>query len=107
VPATGRDIDDYIETVRPDLRADARTRTVAEALLAPRSSHLGASLFRSVTNRAAIDLLPPWAARMHGLPMPDPERLLVRGSAHGTAIVMRWALRDGSARRARRRVGAG
>jgi uncharacterized protein (DUF2236 family) len=107
VPATCRDIDDYIEAVRPDLRADARTRTVAEALLAPRSSHLAASLFRSVTNRAAIDLLPPWAARMHGLPMPDPERLLVRGSAHGTAMLMRWALRDGSARRARRRVGAG
>lgn len=107
VPTTRREIDAYVEKVRPELRADDRTREVADALLAPRISGLGVWVFQSVTNRAAIDLLPGWAAKMHGLPMPDPERLLVRGSAHGTAMVLRWALRDGSARRARKRVSGG
>lgn len=107
VPVTRREIDAYITQVRPHLRADERSRAVARALLAPRPAGLGPLLFQSVTNRAAIDLLPGWAARMHGLPMRDPERLLVRGTARGAAMFMRWALRDGSARRARKRVGAG
>lgn len=105
VPSTRREIDAYVKLARRDLRADGRTREVADALLAPRPAGLGAVLFQAVTNKAAIDLLPPWAAQMHGLPMPDPERLLVRGSAGSAALILRWALRDGSARRARRRVG--
>lgn len=107
VPGTGREIDAYVRRVRPNLRADDRSREIARILLAPRPAGLGASLFQAVTNKAAVDLLPGWAARMHGLPMPEPERLLVRGSAHGAAMVLRWALRDGSERRARKRVGAG
>lgn len=106
VPTSRREVDTYIRSSRPSLRADERTREVARALLAARPSGLGALVFQSVTNKAAIDLLPAWAAQMHGLPMPDPERLLVRGGASGAAAILRWALRDGSARRARRRVRA-
>lgn len=107
VPVSRRETDAYIRAVRPQLRSDERTRTVADALLAPRSSGLVPLLFQSVTNRAAIDLMPRWAAQMHGLPMHDPERMLVRGGARGTALILRWALRDGSARRARKRAAAG
>ena len=107
VPRTRREVAVYVRSVRPDLRSDERTRQIAEALLAPRPAGRGASLFQAVTSKAAIDLLPAWAAHMHGLPMPGHERLLVRGGAHGTAMILRWALRDGSARRARRRVAAG
>lgn len=104
VPQTRAEIEAYIAAVRPDLRVDERTREVARALLSPRSPTPAVRLFQSVTTRAAIDLLPDWAARMHGLTMPDPARPLVRGGAQGIAMVLRWALRDGSARRARRRV---
>lgn len=104
VPSTRREIDAYVQMARSELRADERTRTVADALLAPRPAGLGAAMFQLVTNRAAIDLLPRWAAQMHGLPMADPERLFVRGGAGSAALVLRWALRDGSARRARKRV---
>ncbi|MBB4642428.1 oxygenase MpaB family protein [Rhizorhapis suberifaciens] len=104
VPKTLADAMAFIEDMRPTLRCDERTRQVARALLVPRSVHLGPLLFQSVTNSAAIDLLPEWAARMHRLPMPRQARPIVRGGAQGMAMALRWALRDGSARRARRRV---
>lgn len=104
VPVTRSEVDAFVEAVRPDLRADRRTREVARALLSPRSADLGVRVYQSLTTRAAIDLLPGWAARMHGLSMPDPARPLVRGGAQGIGMILRWALRDGSARRARRRV---
>lgn len=106
VPRTRREVAAYIDSVRPQLRADERTREVAQALLSPRSASSGVRLFQLLTNQAAIDLLPDWAARMHGLPMPDPARPLVRGGAQSMGMILRWALRDGSARRARRRVKA-
>jgi uncharacterized protein (DUF2236 family) len=103
VPVTLGEIEACFKAARPQLRADERTREVARMLLTPRSGRLGASLFQSVTNKAAIDLLPPWAARMHGFALHEPERLLIRGGAQGAARVLRWALHDTSARRARRR----
>lgn len=106
VPVTLGEIDSYLGAVRPELRADGRTRDVAQALLGPRPARLGPSLFRSVINSAAIDLLPDWAARMHGFVKPGPERLLVRGGAQGAGVLLRWALQDGSARRARKRSSA-
>ena len=93
-----------MEDMRPSLAVDGRTREVARALLLPRSAHPGPLLFQSVTNSAAIDLLPEWAAQMHGLPMPRAARPVVRGGAQGVAMALRWVLRDGSARRARQRV---
>lgn len=104
VPETLAEALAFIEDMRPNLRWNERTRDVARALLAPRSAQLGPLLFQSVTSTAAIDLLPEWAARMHRLPMPAPARPVVRGGAQGMAMALRWALRDGSARRARRRV---
>lgn len=106
IPQSRREAAAVMEGMRPALRADERTREVAWALLAPRSAGLGPLLFQSVINPAAIDLLPDWAARMHRLPMPRPARPLIRGGAQGIAMALRWALRDGSARRARRRMKA-
>jgi uncharacterized protein (DUF2236 family) len=106
VPVTRRGSDAYVKAVRPELRVDERTRAVTQALLAARSSRLGVLFFQSVTNKAAIDLLPGWAARMHEFRMTGPERVLVRGSAQGAAVVLRRVLRDGSANRAKRRTAA-
>lgn len=107
VPVTLSEIDSYLATLRPLLRVDKRTREVARTLLGPRAVRPGAMLFQSVASRAAIDLLPGWAARMHGFAMPGPERLLVRGGAQGAAAVLRWALHDSAARRAKRRSATG
>ncbi|GFM31458.1 uncharacterized protein PY1_contig-17-155 [Novosphingobium sp. PY1] len=91
----------YFEAIRPQLRVDMRTREVARALLSPRPSRLGPRLFRAVSSKAAIDLLPGWAARMHQLTLPGPERLLVRTGAQGAQALLRWALQDRTVRRAR------
>jgi uncharacterized protein (DUF2236 family) len=107
VPETSADAEAYLGAVRPELRADDRTREVAHVLLSRRSGNLALAPFQSLTARAAIDLLPGWAARMHELPVHDAARPLVRGGALGMGVVVRWALRDGSARRARRRMTVG
>ncbi|RYJ00894.1 MAG: DUF2236 domain-containing protein, partial [Acetobacteraceae bacterium] len=41
--------------------------------------------------QAGIDLLPGWAARMHGLPNPGLGRPLVRAGTLGIARTLRWA----------------
>jgi hypothetical protein len=42
---------------------------------------------------AAVDLLPGWARRLHGLPEPRLRRPLVRAATHGLAGTVRWAFR--------------
>jgi hypothetical protein len=44
-------------------------------------------------NQAAIDLLPAWARRLHGLPTPLLARPLVRAGTLGVAQTLRWAFR--------------
>jgi uncharacterized protein (DUF2236 family) len=107
VPETRGDMEAYLAAMQPELRADERTREVAHVLLSPSAAGMGMRLYKSVTMRAAIDLLPGWAAGMHGLSIPDPVRPMVRSGAQGIGMVLRWALRDGSAYRARRRTAPG
>ena len=82
-----------IETYRRQLRADARTREVRDLVLkAPTADALAAGV-QALGNRAAIDLLPDWARRMHGLPNPVLGRPLVRAGTLGVAQTLRWAFR--------------
>ncbi|MNR58476.1 hypothetical protein D3C85_1794870 [compost metagenome] len=55
--------------------------------------------------RAGIDLLPEWASTMLELSQNPLQRRLIRLGINSTAPVLRWAMRDGSAHRARRRMG--
>jgi uncharacterized protein (DUF2236 family) len=41
--------------------------------------------------RAAVDLLPDWARRMHGLPSAQLATPLLRGATAGIAETLRWA----------------
>jgi uncharacterized protein (DUF2236 family) len=92
VPETRRAAKAFLEAVRPELRCDARTREVSSALLdSPESGAAGA--FQSIMLGAGIDLLPDWAARLHGFPVPTVRKPLVRVGAMGAATVLRWALR--------------
>ena len=49
--------------------------------------------FQALTMQAAVDLLPGWARRMHGLPEPLFSRTLVRAGTLGMARTLRWAFR--------------
>lgn len=92
VPSTRREVEQYYRAVRPDLRFDARTKEVAAALLARGPDAVTNSALAIVTP-AAIDLLPPWAAAMHGRAPAAISRPAIRLGARGMSNVLRWALR--------------
>jgi uncharacterized protein (DUF2236 family) len=93
VPATRAEANELIRSFRPELAATARSAEVARILLRQRATHIAVAPVQAVTFQAAIDLLPAWAQRMHGL-FPAPLSVpLVRGGALGLARTLRWAFR--------------
>jgi uncharacterized protein (DUF2236 family) len=100
VPRTRAALDAYLSAIRPQLRVDHRTREVSRALLRQHPASLAMAPAQTVLMEGGIDLLPDWAARMHGLGRPPIGRPAVRAGVAGIGSVLRWALRDGSAKRA-------
>lgn len=82
-----------IESYRPALRADARTRQVRRLVLSAQGAEPVAAPLHALANQTAIDLLPGWARRMHGLSNPLLGRPLVRAGTLGVAQTLRWAFR--------------
>lgn len=82
-----------LDAYRPQLRTDARTREVRQLVLKAATADLLAMGLQALGNQAAIDLLPEWARRMHGLPNPLAARPLVRAGTLGVAQALRWAFR--------------
>ncbi|UVL23668.1 oxygenase MpaB family protein [Pseudomonas donghuensis] len=105
VPRSRQQIADYLQAMRPQLICDARSDEVVQVLLdAPAPSRL-AQPVGALMLRAGIDLLPDWASAMLELSQNPLQRRLIRLGINSTAPVLRWAMRDGSAHRARRRMG--
>lgn len=92
VPESRREIDEYFRRMRPQLRFDARTREVANALLANGPDPLTSAALAMITP-AATELLPPWAAAMHGRLPSRIARPTIRLGARGMGGVLRWALK--------------
>jgi uncharacterized protein (DUF2236 family) len=90
VPHTRAEAIALIEAARPRLRCDARTREIARLVLTQRARNPLAEPMQRLTMQAAIDLLPPWARRMHGLPDAGLGRPLVRAGTTGIARTIRW-----------------
>jgi uncharacterized protein (DUF2236 family) len=91
VPQSRAEADALIAEMRPELKVDERTREVARLVLAQRPAKLAAQPVGLLTMGAAIDLLPDWARRMHGLNAPVLARPLVRAGTFGIASTVRWA----------------
>lgn len=91
VPRSRAAIVDYYAAVRPDLRFDHRTREVADALL-ERGDDAAMDAGMRVAVAAAEDLLPPWAATMHGRTRSALARPAIRAGAGTLSGVVRWAL---------------
>jgi uncharacterized protein (DUF2236 family) len=100
VPRTRAALDAYFIAIRPRLRVDHRTREVARALLRQQPASLAMAPAQALLMQGGIDLLPDWAARMHGLDRTRMPRPAVRVGMAGVGSVLRWALRNGSAKRA-------
>ena len=102
VPTTAASVAAYFDAVRPQLRADDRTRTVARALLSQSPANPALAPFGRILLQGGAELLPEWAAQLNGIARPP--SIAIRTGVKGIGRTMRWALRDSSAKRARRRV---
>jgi uncharacterized protein (DUF2236 family) len=81
-----------LAVARPHLAADERTREVARLVLGHMPENPLAIPLQRVTMQAAVDLLPDWARRMHGLPASPPlVRPIVSTGAMSLATTLRWA----------------
>ena len=107
VPRSRQQIADYLERVRPQLLCDERSHEVMRLLLNAPAPSLLAKPFGALMMQAGIDLLPDWASDQLGLQQQPLARKLVRAGVSSTAPILRWAVRNGSVQRARRRMGLG
>ena len=98
VPRTRAEAERLIRDFQAELRADERTRAFRDLVLnAPARSIREAPVQRLLTN-AAVDLMPGFARRMHGLSRPALPPL-VRGATFGLAGTIRWAFAGENYRR--------
>ncbi|MDT8759847.1 DUF2236 domain-containing protein [Sphingomonas psychrotolerans] len=93
IPRSRAEADALIAELQKELRVDARTREVAQILLGQPAPNLAVRPFQAMTFQAAIDLLPDWAKRMHGLRIPALAAPAVRAGTRGMAGTLRWAFR--------------
>ncbi len=87
-----------IQSYHPQLRADARTREVADMVMRQRIGSPAVDSAAGLIMQAGFDLLPGWAQAMHGRRPPLP-RPLVRTGALTTARFIRWAFDQSPNRR--------
>lgn len=105
VPRSCQQVEDYLQRMRPSLHCSSRSLEVVGILLkAPATSQLAEPVGKLML-QAGIDLLPDWAQAMLGLQQGPLQRRMVRLGLQRTAPILRWAMQDGSAHRARRRMG--
>jgi uncharacterized protein (DUF2236 family) len=107
VPASERDVDAYLERVRPELRCDARSREVLTVLARMRLPVPAAGLSRDLFLGAGAALLPTWAETL--LARSGLQRTQAAAAARtlrAIAPLFRTALNDGVAQRACARIDA-
>lgn len=104
IPMSRAEVAAYLERMRPAVRYDERTRAVAGALLSQRPPSRAAAPAMAVAFDAAKDLLPAWAADLHGFRMPAPRRVITRAGVHALGRALRWGLVNSAEARARRRA---
>ena len=104
LPKSAQAIADYLQHMRPQLLCDARTREVVRLLYDAPMPSLLAKPFGGLMMQAGVDLLPDWASDLLGEQQAAWRRPLIRASVQRTANLLRWAVRNSAAQRARRRL---
>ena len=105
VPRSRAEVAAYLQGMRPQLRYNERTREVVNVLFSAPAPSFLAKPFGLLMMRAGIDLLPDWAMDQLGLGLGSLQRQLIRSSVKRSVPLLRWAVRNGSLHRARRRMG--
>lgn len=90
IPQTRAEAEQLIADFQHELRADGRSRAFRDLVLETPAPSLGEAPVQRLLMNAAVDLMPEFARRMHGLsrPMLPP---VVRGATFGIASTIRWA----------------
>jgi uncharacterized protein (DUF2236 family) len=91
VPHTRLEAERLIEDFRAELRSDERTRAFRDLVIRAPARSLAERPVQQLLMRAAVDLLPPFAREMHGLPSAGITAPAVRGATIGLAGTLRWA----------------
>ena len=91
VPHTRAQAEALVRTMRPTLRADARTSEVAKLVLRQKAPAPTAAPAQAMIMDAAVDLLPAWARGMHGLAGMRLTAPITRLSTFMIARTLRWA----------------
>lgn len=94
VPADRATASRLIEDMRRELAVDARTREIARLIVRQPAIDLRLRPVQRLLARAAIDLLPEWAAEMHGFRISRLERPMLDIGTAGMASALRWALKS-------------
>jgi uncharacterized protein (DUF2236 family) len=87
VPRNRAEAEALIQLMRPQLRADARTREVAALVMGQRIGGPAEGVAAGLVMAAGADLLPDWAREMHGLPVARPAQ---RFGARSLARTLDW-----------------
>ena len=90
VPQTRAEAERLIAEVRPELRADDRSRAFRDLVLRAPAQSLNQAPIQVLIMNAAVDLLPSFAREMHGLSRPVLPPM-VRSATFGLASTIRWA----------------
>lgn len=104
VPTSRAAVAAYLEATRPDLVYDHRTQAVAQALTSQPAPSPAAVPAMALAFSAGKDLLPPWAAQMHGFRQRAAGRALTRAAVKTMGATLRWGLANSAEARARRRA---
>jgi uncharacterized protein (DUF2236 family) len=93
VPRTRGEAERLLQSMRPDLKCDARTREVADLVMRQRPKRAVEASIQAMITQAAGDLLPPWVREMHGLSGSAMVRPIARMGTLSAARTIRWAFR--------------
>jgi uncharacterized protein (DUF2236 family) len=89
-PRTRDEAERLVAEFRSELRADERTRTFRDLVLRVPAKSIAEMPVQKLLMNAAVDLMPEFARKMHGLSRPVLPPV-VRGATYGLAGTIRWA----------------
>lgn len=92
VPVTTAEAARLLRSFQPELVCNERTRKVQDIILRKPPDKLRALPVQMLLMQSAVDLLPDWARRMHGLRSSGLGRPALNVATQGLAGTLRWAL---------------
>jgi uncharacterized protein (DUF2236 family) len=91
VPQSRAAAERLIKEFRLELVSDQRTRSFRDLVLKAPAPSLAEAPVQALIMSAAVDVMPDFARRMHGLRKPMLPPVVLRGATYGLASTIRWA----------------